>query len=185
MKRYGFVERDVRPEDVYEHIKSLIQGEGFKVTAEDKRDNYLDLHARKSGAEKIVLGRVRDVDALVAGSTGKFEVQLHAGIWGRDLLVPAIEGIATIGAAPAVELHSAHEFEERLWEQIVKMIDPSLRVCKFDGMLFKTQDELDKHLQVLERQRQQAQNNMMMMGFMGGGMGILGMGMMGMGGLWI
>ncbi len=186
MRKYGFVGKDTRPADAYEHIKSLLQSEGFKITSEEKRDNYLDLHARKSSAERIIIGRVRDVDALVAGSTGKFEVQLHAGVWGRDLAVPAIEGIATLGAAPAVELHSAHEFEERIWEQIVAKIDPSLKVCKLDGMLFKSQDELDKHLKTIQEQQQQAQNNMMnqtmMLGMMGG-MGMFGMGMMG--GLWI
>lgn len=184
MRRYGFVEKDVRPADVYEHIKSLLQGEGFKVSSEEKRENYWDLHARKSSTEKIILGRVRDVDVVVAGGVGKFEVQLHAGVWGRDLAVPAIEGIATLGLAPAAELHSAHELEERLWEQVVNKIDPSLKVCKLDGMLFQSQDELDKHLQAIERQRQQAQNSMMMMGMMGMGMGMFGMGMMG-GGLWI
>ena len=186
MRRYGFVERNVQPADVYENIKSLLQGEGFKVTSEEKRENYMDLHARKSSAEKVVLGSVRDVDALVAGTTGKFEVQLHAGIWGRDLLVPAIEGIATIGVAPAAELHSAHEFEERLWEQIVNKIDSSLKVSKFDGMLFKTQEELDKHLQAIQLEQQRAQNSMMMYGGLGM-MGLFGLGMMGggMGGLWI
>jgi hypothetical protein len=184
MRRYGFEERDVKPADVYEHIKSLLVGEGFKVTSEEKRDGYQDLHARKSSAEKIVLGKVRDVDAVVAGTTGKFEVQLHAGVWGRDLMVPAIEGIATLGAAPAVQLHEAHEFEERLWEQIVSKIDPSLKVCKIDGMLFKSQDELDKHLQALQLAQQQAANSMMMYGGIGMmGMGLMGMGMMG--GLWI
>lgn len=190
MRRYGFVERDVQPADVYEHIKSLLQDEGFKITSEENRENYLDLHARKSNAEKIIFGSVRDVDVLVAGNTGKFEVQLHAGIWGRDLLVPAIEGIVTLGTAPAAELHSAHEFEERLWEQIVNKIDPSLKVSRLDGMVFKTQDELDKHLKAIQQQQQQAMNNMMMPGMMGGGMGMFGMGMLGMGmmgmpGLWI
>ncbi|MDG6955846.1 MAG: hypothetical protein JRM74_02920 [Nitrososphaerota archaeon] len=184
MRRYGFTERDVKPADVYENIKSLLQGEGFKVTSEEKRDNYLDLHARKSSVEKIVLGRVRDVDAVVAGTTGKFEVQLHAGVWGRDLMVPAIEGIATLGAAPAVEIHGAHEFEERLWEQVVSKIDPSLKICKLDGMLFQTQEELDKHVQAIQQAQQQAANSMMMYGGMGMmGMGLMGMGMMG--GLWI
>ena len=189
MKRYGFVERDVNPADVYEHIKSLLQGEGFKVTSEEKRENYWDLHARKSSTERIVLGKVRDVDAGVAGTTGKFEVQLHAGVWGRDLAVPAIEGIATLGLAPAAEFHSAHEFEERVWEQIVSKVDPSLKVCKLDGMLFKSQDELDKHVQLEQQQQQQAHNSMMnqmMMMSMMGGMGMMGMGMLGMGGgLWI
>lgn len=188
MRRFGFVERNVQPEDVYQHVKSLLQGEGFKVTSEEKKENYWDLHARKSSAEKIVLGRVRDVDAVVAGTTGKFEVQLHAGVWGRDLAVPAIEGIATLGLVPAAELHSAHELEERLWEQIVNKIDPSLKVCKFDGMLFKSQEELNQHVLEEQRRQQQAHNNMMnqmMMMGMVGGMGMMGMGMMGMGGLWI
>ncbi|MDG6975774.1 MAG: hypothetical protein JRN16_02725 [Nitrososphaerota archaeon] len=182
MRRYGFTERDVKPADVYENIKSLLQGEGFKVTSEEKRDGYLDLHARKSSTEKIILGKVRDVDAVVAGTVGKFEVQLHAGFWGRDLMVPAIEGVATLGAAPAVQLHEAHEFEERLWEQVVAKIDPSLKVCKLDGMLFKTQEELDKHLQAIQLAQQQAANSTMMYGGLGM-MGLMGIGMMG--GLWI
>lgn len=183
MRRYGFVEKDAEPSEVYDQIKALLQGEGFKVTSEEKKTNLWDLHARKSSAERIVTGRVRDVDAVVAGSKGKFEVQLHAGVWGRDLAVPAIEGIATLGVAPAAELHSAHEFEERMWEQIVNKIDPTLKVCRIDGMLFKSQAELDSHLQQIE-QAQQAGNNMMMMGMMGGmGMGMLGMGMLG--GFWI
>lgn len=184
MRRYGFVEKDVRPDDVYAHIKSLLQGEGFKVASEEKRENYLDLHARKSSAEKIVLGRVRDVDAVVAGTTGKFEVQIHAGVWGRDLMVPAIEGIATLGVAPAVEMHEAHQLEERLWEQIVNKIDPALKVCRLDGMVFKTQEDLNKHLLAIQQAQQQAQNNMMLYGGLGM-MGMMGMGMMGMGGLWI
>ncbi|MDG7019962.1 MAG: hypothetical protein JRN43_06545 [Nitrososphaerota archaeon] len=182
MRRYGFTERDVKPADVYENIKSLLQGEGFKVTSEEKRDGYLDLHARKSSTEKIILGKVRDVDAVVAGTVGKFEVQLHAGFWGRDLMVPAIEGVATLGAAPAVQLHEAHEFEERLWEQVVAKIDPSLKACKLDGMLFKTQEELDKHLQAIQLAQQQAANSTMMYGGLGM-MGLMGIGMMG--GLWI
>ena len=182
MRRYGFTERDVKPADVYENIKSLLQGEGFKVTSEEKRDGYLDLHARKSSTEKIILGKVRDVDAVVAGTVGKFEVQLHAGFWGRDLMVPAIEGVATLGAAPAVQLHEAHEFEERLWEQVVAKIDPSLKVCKLDGMLFKTQEELDKHLQAIQLAQQQAANSTMMYGGLGM-MGLMGIGMMGE--LWI
>jgi hypothetical protein len=188
MRRYGFVEKDVDPSQVYSNIKTLLQTEGFKITSEDvKNNNYWELHAKKSSLEKIVLGKVRDVDALVAGSRGKFEVQLHAGVWGRDLAVPAIEGIATIGAAPAVELHSAHEFEERMWEQIVHKIDPSLRICPLDGLLFKSEQEMQNHANMHAQQAQTAQNSMMnsmlMMGMLGG-VGMMGWGMMGSG-MWI
>ena len=57
-------------------------------------------------------------------------------------------------------------------------------MCRLDGMIFKTQEELDKHLQAIQQAQQQAQNSMMMYGGLGMmGMGLMGMGMMG--GLWI
>ena len=187
MRRHGFVEKDVGPKDVYAHIKGLLESEGFKVQSEDTRDNFWDLHARKSSMERIVLGKVRDVDVVVAGTNGKFEVQLNTGVWGRDLAIPAIEGVATLGLATAVDLHSAHEFEERMWEQVVHNIDPSLKICRLDGLLFKSDQELQSHVKAHEQQQQAAQgsmmNSMLMMGMLGGGMGMFGMGMGG--GLWI
>ena len=187
MRRHGFVERDTDPAQVYSNVKTLLQSEGFRVTSEETKDNYWDLHAKKSGVERIALGKVRDVDVIVAGAKGKFEVQLHAGVWGRDLAIPAIEGIATLGLAPAVELHSAHEFEERMWEQIVNKIDPSLKICQLDGLLFNSDQELQSHVKMHAQQQQASQssmmNSMLMMGMMGG-VGMMGMGMMG-GGLWI
>lgn len=187
MRRHGFVEKDIEPKDVYAQLKGLLQSEGFKIESEDTRSNFWDLHARKSSMERIALGKVRDVDVLVAGTKGKFEVQLNAGVWGRDLAIPAIEGIATLGLATAVDLHSAHQFEERMWEGVVHKIDPTLKICQIDGLLFKSDQELESHVKMHEQQRQAAQgsmmNSMLMMGMMGG-MGMAGMGMMG-GGLWI
>ncbi|MCL5068435.1 MAG: hypothetical protein M1368_08810 [Thaumarchaeota archaeon] len=187
MRRHGFVERDADPAQVYSGVKAMLQSEGFKVTSEETKTGYWDLHARKSGVERIALGKVRDVDVIVAGTKGKFEVQLHAGVWGRDLAVPAIEGIATLGLASAAELHSAHEFEERMWEQIVHKIDPSLKICQLDGLLFNSDQELQSHAKLHAQQQQAAQssmmNSMLMMGMLGG-VGMMGMGMMG-GGLWI
>ena len=187
MKHYGFVEKDADPAQVYSNVKALLQNEGFKITSEDTRNNYWDVHAKQSGLEKIVFGKVRDVDVVVAGAKGKFEVQLHAGVWGRDLVVPAIEGVATLGIIPAVELNSAREFEERIWEQVVHRIDPSLKICSIDGLLFKSELELQNHAKAHAEQQQAAQNSMMnsmlMMGMLGG-VGMMGWGMMG-GGMWI
>ncbi|MHB8562109.1 MAG: hypothetical protein ACYDAP_13310, partial [Thermoplasmataceae archaeon] len=77
------------------------------------------------------------------------------------------------------ELHSGHEFEKRMWEQIVKKIDPTLKICEYDGMLFKTQQELDQHIKAHQQQMAGA-GSMMGMGMLG--MGMMGMGMMGFGG---
>ncbi len=192
MIRHGFVEKDIAPEDVHAVTIDLLKREGFQVTSDDVKDAMWDVHAKKSGAERIVLGRVRDVDVLIAGTKGKFEVQLHAGIWGRDLIIPAVEGIASFGVATAAELHSGHEFEKRLWKEIVNKIDPTLKICDIDGMLFKTQAELDQHIKAHQQQMAAQQGSMlgpmaMMGGF--GMMGMMGMGMFGGGfggpGLWI
>lgn len=179
MIKHGFVEKEMEPSAVIGLVKDLLIKEDFKITSDEMQDNLLELHAKKTNKERIVLGKVRDVDVVVAGSKGKFEVQVHAGIWGRDLAIPSIEGIATLGIATAVELHSGHEFEMRLWEQIVHSIDPTLKICKIDGMLFKTDEDLNKHIQAL-----QSQSASPMMGM---GMGMMGFGMMGMmmPGMWI
>ena len=81
--------------------------------------------------------------------------------------------------ATGVELHSGHEFEMRLWEQIVHKIDPSLKICNIDGLLFKNDQDLQTHMKTHQV------NPAMGMGMMGMGMmGIMGMGMM-MPGMWI
>ncbi len=189
MRRHGFVGKNMEPMEVYANIKKFLSQEGFTLGPEDIREGFWDLHARKSSLERIALGKVRDVDVVVAGTKGKFEVQLHAGVWGRDLAIPAVEGIATFGVATAADLHSAHQFEERMWEKIVHGIDPSLKICSLDGLLFKTDQELSEHAKLHEQQnlsgQANAMNSMAMMGMVGMmGMGMWGMGMMGPG-LWI
>ena len=192
MIKQGFIEKDITPEEVHTLVSKLLTDEGFSITSDEANDNLWDIHARKSNRERIVLGKVRDVDVLIAGKQGKFEVQLHAGIWGRDLAIPAIEGIATAGIATAAELHSGHEFEKRLWKEIVNKIDPTLKICDIDGMLFKSQAELDAHVKAHQQQMAAQQNSMMGPMMMMGGLGMMGMmgyGMFGGGiggpGLWI
>ena len=187
MYRHGFVEKDIDPSTVYSRIKDMLVEDKFNVTSDESNGNLREMHAKKSNRERIVLGKVRDVDAMVAGQKGKFEVQLHAGIWGRDLAVPAIEGIFTFGAATAAEVHSGHEYELNLWKKVVNLIDPSLKMCDLDGLLFNTQEDLDKHMKTHQQQAMGYGSGMGMMG-----MGMLGMGMMGMmgmgmmgGGFWI
>jgi hypothetical protein len=160
---------EIEPKDVYSTVKELLKSEGFTLQLEDVKDGFWDLHARKSNLEIAAVGKVRDVDVLVAGTKGKFEVQLRAGIWGRDLIVPVIESIATLGVAAAVDIHSAHNFEEKLWEQIVHKIDPTLRICPRDGLLFKSEEELKGHLKMHEATEMLSGYEMGYMGY--GGMG--------------
>ena len=182
MIKHGFVEKDIDPSEVHSLVLDLLKKENFNITSDENNNNMWETHAKKSSKERIILGRVRDVDTIIAGQKGKFEVQLHAGIWGRDIAIPAIEGIATLGIATAAELHSGTEFEMRMWEQIVGKIDPTLKICKIDGLLFKTQKDLDDHMKTHQQNAGMGMMGMGMMGMMG--MGMLGMGMMGPG-LWI
>ena len=185
MYRHGFVEKELSPDKVYEEVKSMLLQDNFKITSEDTSGDLRELHAKKSSRERVALGKVRDLDLIVSGKPGKFEVQLHAGIWGRDLAVPALEGVLTLGVATAAEVHLGHEYELNLWKRVVKLIDPTLKVCDLDGLLFLTQSDLEKHMKT---HQQQQMGNPGMMGMMG--MGMMGMGMMGMmgmgmGGFWI
>jgi len=80
-------------------------------------------------------------------------------MWGRDYIVPAIEGVATLGLAAAAELRTAGKFEENLWEDIVRIIDPSLLVCDKDGRIFENQRELEAHLEEHRKDKQMEAEN--------------------------
>ncbi|MGI0055621.1 MAG: hypothetical protein ACREBZ_07945 [Thermoplasmata archaeon] len=179
MKHYGFVEKDVEPSDVYAHLKRFVVENGFQVDTESSRPNFWDLRASKRGTARIVFGTVRDADIVVAGARGKFEVQFKLGVWGKDLAVPAVEGVATLGVATAIDLHEEHVLEDKMWRNLVSMIDPTLQICGLCGAILKSPEDLQAHQQV-EAQQAQAQmgmGNPMMMGMFG--MGMFGMGMMG------
>jgi hypothetical protein len=147
MKRYGFVEKDVEPADVYAHIKQFLSANGFQTDTEITKPNFWDLRASKRGVSRIVLGAVRDADIVVAGARGKFEVQFKLGVWGRDLAVPAVEGVATLGLATAIDLHEEHALEDKMWQNVVHLIDPNLQICWICGMIFKSTEELKTHQQ--------------------------------------
>ncbi len=172
MKHYGFVEKDVEPSDVYAHLKQFLTTNGFQVDTESSRPNFWDLRASKRGTERIVLGAVRDADVVVAGTRGKFEVQFKLGVWGKDLAVPMIEGVATLGLATAIDLHEEHALEDKMWRSMVHLIDPKLQICGLCGLIFKSPDELKTHQQAELQQAQQVGTGSPLM------VGMLGMAMM-------
>ncbi|MGI0068300.1 MAG: hypothetical protein ACREB9_07835 [Thermoplasmata archaeon] len=172
MKRYGFVEKDVEPADVVAHLKQLMTTNGFQIDTETSRPNFWDVRASKRGLERVVSGAVRDADVIVTGAKGKFEVQFKLGVWGKDLAVPAIEGVATLGIATAVDLHEEHVLEDKMWRSTLHMIDPNLQICGVCGSIFKSTQDLQAH-QKIEAQQVQSQ-----MGMYSPMMGMYGMGMM-------
>lgn len=153
MRRHVFVKRKANPHAVYYFVRKRLKSEGFDVESEDIRDGFLELHARKSDKTRILLEKVRDASLVISGRKGRFEVRLHVGIWGRDIAFPIVEAVATLGIASAFDMHSVHQFEQKLWEEIVHKIDASLKVCRFCGLVFKSESELEKHLKVHELQQ--------------------------------
>lgn len=172
MKHYGFVEKDVEPSDVYAHLKQFLIENGFHIDTESSRPNLWDLRGSKRGTERIVFGTVRDADIVVAGARGKFEVQFKLGVWGKDLAVPVVEGIATLGVATALDLHEEHLLEDKMWRDAVHMIDPTLQICGQCGLILKSPEDLKTHQQAEAQQAQSSlgMGNPMMMGMFGMGM---------------
>ena len=179
MKHYGFAEKDIEPSSVVAQLKQFLVENGFQIDTESSQPNFWDVRASKRGTTRIALGAVRDADVVVAGAKGKFEVQFKLGVWGRDVAIPAVEGIATLGLSTALDLHEEHVLEDKMWANLVRTIDPSLQICGQCGSIFKTVADLKTH-EAAEAKQAQLQMGLgapMMMGMMG--MGFLGMGMMG------
>jgi len=126
LKHEVFTNKNIDPAELYDKVKKYLSDHGFKIESEEVIDKFWDLRAKKTGLKNIVAGTIRDVDIIIAGDKDKFEIQLRTGAWGRDILIPTIEGIALFGAiglaaAPA-EAYFAHKFEEDLWKKIKEWI---------------------------------------------------------------
>jgi hypothetical protein len=154
MRAFGFMDRNVDPASVYSQIREALEKQGFVVTSEEVQVGHWDLHAKKSGLANIIHGNPRDVDLIMSGDKDKLAVQLHAGIWGRDFRIPG-ERVLGSGAASST-------FEGGLWEEIVAMIDPTLRVCTEDGQVFSSEKELEDHQREHARIKNELLNQYMM-----------------------
>ena len=145
MKRCGFIEKEIEPSDVFNMIKSILSSEGFTLESQTVKEGFWDIRAGRKNVERVVIGRVRNADAVISGRKGKFEVTFKLGVWGKDLPVPAVEGVVTLGVATARDLHEEHELEFRMWEKIVHNVDPSLLICERCGMVLRTEEDMKGH----------------------------------------
>ena len=90
-------------------------------------DNFWDLKAHKGTKGSVIIGNVRDVEVMISGKEGNYELIFRTGAWGRDILVPAaIAGALTAGvgavAAGAISGYRAHAFERNFWNYIQKTL---------------------------------------------------------------
>ena len=118
---------DVEMSQLYDQIRNYLKEQKLDIIHEEKEDNYWDLKAHKGTKGSVVIGNVRDVEVMISGTEGNYDLILRTGAWGRDIIVPAaIAGALTAGLAAipaaAISAHRAHVFEKNFWNYIQKTI---------------------------------------------------------------
>ena len=119
--------QNVEVSQVYDQIKKYLQGLKLDIIHEEKIENYWDLKAHKGTKGSVIIGNVRDVEVMISGSEGNYDLILRTGAWGKDIIVPtAIAGVLTAGVAvipvAAVSGYRAHAFEKNFWNFIKKTL---------------------------------------------------------------
>ncbi|MGA7977519.1 MAG: hypothetical protein WB975_09810 [Nitrososphaeraceae archaeon] len=129
--------RDMRQEHVtlqnvdisrlYEEIKKYMQGLKLDIIHEDKLENFWDIKAHKGSKGSVIIGNVRDVEVMISGKEGNYDLVLRTGAWGKDIVVPAvIAGVLTAGTGAviigAASAYRAHAFERNFWNFIKKAL---------------------------------------------------------------
>ena len=127
MKQEHVTLHDVEASVIYDQIKKYLKDQKLDIIHEESEENYWDLKAHKGGKGSVIIGNVRDIEVMISGKEGNYELILRTGAWGRDIIVPAAiagvltAGIATIPAA-AISGYRAHAFEKNFWNFIQKTL---------------------------------------------------------------
>ena len=119
--------QNVEVSQVYDQIKKYLQGLKLDIIHEEKIENYWDLKAHKGTKGSVIIGNVRDVEVMISGTEGNYDLILRTGAWGKDIIVPtAIAGVLTAGVAlipvAPVSGYRAHAFEKNFWNFIKKTL---------------------------------------------------------------
>ena len=119
--------QDVDVSQLYDQIKKYLQDKKLDIIHEEKEENYWDLKAHKGTRGSVIIGNVRDVEVMMSGTKGNYDLILRTGAWGKDIIVPTvIAGVLTAGVAAvpaaAVSGYRAHAFEKHFWDYIKKTL---------------------------------------------------------------
>jgi hypothetical protein len=119
--------QNVDVSQLYDQIKKYLQDKKLDIIHEEKEENYWDLKAHKGTRGSVIIGNVRDVEVMISGTKGNYDLILRTGAWGKDIIVPtAIAGVLTAGVAAipaaAVSGYRAHVFEKHFWDYIKKTL---------------------------------------------------------------
>ena len=118
---------DVEVSQLYDQIRNYLKDQKLDIIHEEKLDNYWDLKAHKGTRGSVIIGNVRDVEVMISGREGNYDLILRTGAWGKDIVVPAvIAGVLTAGVglvvAGGASAYRAHAFEKHFWEFVQKTL---------------------------------------------------------------
>jgi hypothetical protein len=117
----------VEVSQLYDQIRNYLKDKKLDVISEEKEDNFWDLKAHKGTRGSVIIGNVRDVEVMISGREGNYDLILRTGAWGKDILVPAvIAGVLTAGVGAVVaggaSAYRAHAFERDFWNFVQKTL---------------------------------------------------------------
>jgi hypothetical protein len=112
---------------LYDQIRNYLKDKKLDIISEEKEDNFWDLKAHKGTRGSIIIGNVRDVEVMISGREGNYDLILRTGAWGKDIVVPAvIAGVLTAGVGAVVaggaSAYRAHAFEKHFWDFVQKTL---------------------------------------------------------------
>ena len=97
--------QDVDVSQLYDEIKKYLKDLKLDIIHEEKEENYWDLMAHKGTKGSVIIGNVRDVEVMISGKEGNYDLILRTGAWGKDIIVPTvIAGILTAGVVQFLQL---------------------------------------------------------------------------------
>lgn len=111
---------------LFDLIKNYLQELKMEIIHEEKYENYWSMKAHRGGKGSVIIGNIREVEVMISGAGGNYDLVLRTGAWGRDIVVPAaIASVFSLGAGAVVagvEAYRAHSFEKNFWENLNRMI---------------------------------------------------------------
>ena len=118
---------DVDVSQLYDRIRAYLKDIKLDIIHEEKEENYWDLKAHKGTRGSVIIGNVRDVEVMISGREGNYDLILRTGAWGKDIVVPAvIAGVLTAGVGAVIaggaSAYRAHAFEKHFWEFVQKTL---------------------------------------------------------------
>jgi hypothetical protein len=127
MRQEHVILQGVEISQLYDQIRNYMKDKKLDIISEEKEDNFWDLKAHKGTRGSVIIGNVRDVEVMISGGEGNYDLILRTGAWGKDIVVPAvIAGVLTAGVGAVVaggaSAYRAHAFEKHFWDFVQKTL---------------------------------------------------------------